>query len=94
MAVFLKQGVMGKLVDEARRGLGRVAAAFEANGEDLLITSIREGTHSAASLHYMGRAFDFRYPVGTWALDLEDVLGPGWDVVFYEGHVHAEFDPK
>ena len=66
-------------------------------GEDLLITSKRDGNHSAGSLHYRGDAIDCRYPKG---YDHQDVatavrveLGQDFDVVPEGNHLHVEYDP-
>ena len=94
MRVWIKQGVMGTLTPIARKGLGRVARFYFEHGEELYITSIMEGTHSAGSLHYAGMAFDFRKG-NCFALQaIRLVLGSDWDVVDEGNHCHAEYDPK
>jgi|SRR6185503_7140213 len=71
-----------------------------------VVTSCNDGTHSGASLHYDGRAFDTRtkHP----ALDGKETafrdevakrLGPDFDVVMEaigtdNEHLHTEYDPK
>ena len=65
------------------------------------VTSVRDGKHSARSLHYVGLAMDVRI----WALkedadktqaitELKAALGPDYDVVLEADHIHVEFDPK
>ena len=94
MTVWYKQGVVGDLQPVARKGLGRVARLFETGGDDLFITSIRDGNHMAGSLHYDGLAFDIRdnpkYPL----LEVRQTLGSGWDLVPESDHLHCEYDPK
>ena len=64
------------------------------------ITSLMDGTHSARSLHYSGRAVDFRtrdlsaLEVAHLAAALKSDLGPAFDVVVEETHIHVEWDPK
>ena len=76
----------------------------------ITITSGLDGTHSAGSLHYYGRAVDLRI----WKIDdngnrvfpkrqqltqmcqeLRQIIGPDYDVVVHHrSHVHVEYDPK
>ncbi len=98
--VRMKRGVvmMGRhpclfrMIDAAK------AAYFPLN-KDVVITSGFEGTHSIKSLHYQGKALDFR----TRHLDdaervevmdkLKTGLGKQYDCVFEGDHFHVEFDP-
>lgn len=97
MATWYKEGVYGELTTETAEGLRKVSKAFAARGEDLFVTSIREGTHSAGSFHPSGRAFDLRYP--KWGTPNDVVvalgrsLGPDFDVVPEGNHIHIELDP-
>jgi len=84
---------MGTLQPVARKGLGRVARFYKEHGEDLFITSIEEGSHSAGSLHYAGMAFDFREGECFSMQAIRLVLGENWDVIDEGNHIHAEFDP-
>lgn len=107
MNIWIKQGVMGDLCIELRKALGRVQLLYMSKRvEDFYITSKREGNHMMGSLHYDGRAVDFR----NRGISLEDVraaVGKGFDVVPFsvagEGspgtgvsytHYHLEYDPK
>lgn len=98
MTVWIKQGVIGGLSHPVRKALGRIAKFYKARGEDLYITSKREGNHGYGSLHYEGNAIDFRYPayeIGiSWKQDLVDAVGTGYDVVFEGNHIHVEYDPR
>lgn len=72
---------------------------------DLWVTSISDGKHKKNSLHYTGRAVDFRTKNIAAPLDretairkLREALGKDYDVLFeYVGtdneHCHAEYDP-
>lgn len=73
--------------------------AFRALGEEFIVTSVCEGTHNPASLHYVGFAFDVRTRdlkiVPAVARDaLDTVLGEEFDVVIEDSHLHVEFQPK
>ena len=66
------------------------AAAF-------VITSIIEGVHARASIHYMGGAVDLRRPVIKTTEIVDDLaakLGDDYDVVLENDHVHIEWQPK
>lgn len=94
MRVWFKQGVLGELAPIAQKGFGKVVRLYEREGlENFYVTSIREGNHSAGSLHYIGRAFDFHHQ-DVEASKVKAVLGNDWDVVVYDTFYHAEYDPK
>lgn len=71
-------------------------------GDELWVTSTREGRHMVGSRHYSGEAFDFRAPVvildggevGYLLNEVRELLGADFDVVFEGDHFHVEFDPK
>lgn len=99
MATWYKQGVYGELTREAHNARRKIERLYASKGEDLFITSICEGTHSAGTLHHQGDAFDSRYPKfapkHVLKSELKAILGPDYDV--YTGHrthLHVEYDPK
>lgn len=66
-------------------------------GADLVLRHALDGQHKLASLHYTGNAIDLR----TWEIDaklaakhLQHRLGPEYDVVLEETHIHVEYQPK
>lgn len=67
---------------------------------ELVITSLMDGTHNRASEHYTGMAFDFRTrDLGeTRAKEVAHTiganLGTDYDVVLETDHCHVEYDPK
>jgi hypothetical protein len=72
----------------------------EKAGVPCVITSGSDGKHGPNSLHYQGKALDFRtrhlrpdqvHPIYT---ALKAALGAQYDTVLEEDHVHCEFDPK
>lgn len=69
-------------------------------GLPCVITSGSDGKHGPNSLHYCGKALDFRtnslrpeqvHPV---YMALKQALGAQYDVVLESDHIHCEFDPK
>lgn len=70
-------------------------------GEELVVTCGLDGTHSAGSLHYYGRAVDLRTNYFTEAkakaicTELARRLhfrNDNYDVVFHKTHIHCEYD--
>lgn len=96
--MLLKAGVdISRLERNARRGLQKVAYQYEFHGEELIVTSTYEGNHGPGSLHYANQAFDVRPPKDnheTIIDEIENVLGPDYDVVPEGRHIHIEYDPK
>jgi len=72
--------------------------------EDLFVTHMQAGIHGDGSFHPFGRAFDVRYPKAAFKSstllvefkkEMRKKLKPlGFDIVFHDGHVHVEYDPK
>lgn len=67
-------------------------------GYDAIITAATDGKHAAGSLHYCGLALDFRtrhVPAELREKLLAEVkaaLGPEFDVILEETHLHVEYD--
>lgn len=69
------------------------------NAQDfMVITSLTDGKHGAASLHYTGEAVDLRLPTPLVKeqiiKQLKSALGSSYDVVLESDHIHIEHDPK
>lgn len=94
MALWYKQGVWGKLNREAADGLRHTQAVFAKHGEDVFVTSVRDGTHGPESLHPQGDAWDMRPSKTVTLEELRGVLGNGYDVVDEGNHWHVEYDPE
>ena len=65
--------------------------------EVLAVTSLLDGKHMRASLHYVGAAVDVGIPVtdvSAVVLALRAALGENYDVVLETDHIHIEFQPK
>lgn len=66
-------------------------------GAAFVVTSIMEGVHSRASIHYTGGAADLRRPIIRAAeivADMKQKLGDDYDVILESDHLHIEFQPK
>lgn len=69
---------------------------------EVTITSATDGQHMLTSLHYSGSAIDFRTRdlglsregLGDLAGELSSALGPDFDVVLEDTHLHVEWQPK
>ncbi len=97
MRIWKKLGACGDLQAPAQKAFGRVAKEFGKIGEDIFITSIRDGNHGSGSFHYIGMAFDIRYPKATtkaFEVRIRQAAGPNCDVIFHNTHIHVEYDPK
>lgn len=73
---------------------------FYVHGVAMVVTSGTEGTHSRTSLHYTGCAFDARIrdipdeTLRAIVKELKGGLGPDFDVVVENTHIHIEYQPK
>jgi hypothetical protein len=96
----LKNGItMNKLSSQIVLSLITASGIYQANGQELVITSITDSVHSVTSLHYNGMAVDLRTNVfsATTALkvakELAGALGNNFDVILESNHIHVEYDP-
>ena len=68
-------------------------------GVECVITSAFDGEHKPGSLHYEGKALDYRtrdipkLSRERFAKDVAERLPPGYDVVLESTHLHVEYDP-
>ncbi len=94
--MLLKPGVdISRLNRGKRRFLDKADAIYERYGEDFVVTSAYEGTHSPSSLHYADDAIDARKPEKYKReifSDLRNVNPAKYDVVDGGSHYHVEFD--
>jgi len=96
--MLIKAGVdISRLKRECRRSLPKVQRVLDVDGEELTITSTYEGNHGEGSLHYADEAYDIELPhhdpIGRCS-DIRKDLGPDFDVVGEDTHIHIEHDPK
>ena len=77
----------------------RLALLYHQYEQELVVTSLTDGTHLPTSLHYRGYAADLRTnQTPTWQLPhlldaIQHELGLAWDVVQEKDHFHVEYDP-
>lgn len=81
-------------------GLVIADSVYIKHKQDCVVTSVVEGTHSRASIHYAGGAFDLRTRniseeiLDILVSDLDAALGDDFDVVKESDHLHCEYQPK
>jgi len=103
--LLIKPGVkFTDLTPQILLGVIVVASVYEGYGAKCTITSVNDGKHSDNSLHYKGRAADFRTKdfVGdkvALVTSLKVALSENFDVVLEhvgakDEHIHVEYDPK
>lgn len=92
MPIWYKQGVFGSLQPCAVEGLRKTERLYSQKGEDVYVTALQDGTHSAGSFHMSGLAWDMRK--GTVPKEEHQrCLGADFQVVDEATHRHIEFDP-
>lgn len=90
---------------ELLTGLLVLDAAYRRNGVEMTVTSVTDGTHSLASLHYAGQAADIRTNdvddavVDAIALQARRDLPLDFDLLLEargtpNEHLHLEYQPK
>jgi hypothetical protein len=101
MPMFKAGVVFWQMVPEIENALPKIDDVhFKTVDRRAIITSARDGIHSAKSLHYQGRAIDVRSNDLTadqrarLCNELRRALGAGFDVVNEPDHIHIEWDPK
>ena len=102
MAVEIKEGVSIRgLRSETVYALRVIEGAFQDAGyPTVTLTAGVDGSHSRASLHYVGCAVDIRTnniassKLEPLRVEIARRLGAEFDVVFESNHFHIEFQPK
>ena len=96
--MYIKAGVdISRLNPEIRRTLKYVSAILKKEKVLFVISSTYEGNHLPHSKHYANDAYDLlssgiRYKPAFTAIKL--TLGPKFDCLFKQTHIHIEYDPK
>ena len=97
----LKNGVdISRLSPAMQVANAKAAVIWHLNGQELVVTAGRDGVHMNGSKHYTGDACDYRtryFPediIYVVLSDLRTALGPDYDVVLHDTHIHCEYDPE
>lgn len=101
MSISLKPGVrIIGVAPEMALALTIIASQYAKFGADCIITSCADSKHSQGSLHYSGRAMDFRTRnVSSGKRQalrdaISEALGDDYDAVLESNHIHVEYQPK
>jgi hypothetical protein len=95
----LKDGVsLVGLQPEALYGIDVCLFVFHDAGLRMTLTSCRDGAHGKYSHHFKGLAWDIRVWDLTGRIDwmcrkLREKLGPDYQVINEDDHIHVEYDP-
>lgn len=96
--IYLKKGVrLHGIRPEVVCALVIAHEIYAELDHDLVVTSVIDGKHMRASIHYTGGAIDFRTPEGrgeTLRQRIAEALGDDFDVVLEDTHIHVEWQPK
>lgn len=100
--LIIKSGVDLSMIDpRIWEAIPKIVAVYARYGADCIITSGRDGRHSARSWHYFGRALDFRTrhlpsegAKSKVAAEVKEAVGDAFDVVLERTHLHVEYDPR
>ena len=110
MSMYIKAGVkLCGLTPQAALGAMVAYSGWHEvlrDDQPFVLTSVTDGLHGKASLHYQGNAFDIRIvdPAGKWALstgaqqqvvgEMRRRLSGEFDVILESNHIHIEWQPK
>lgn len=101
MTIWLKDGVKpAGMRPELLLGMIVALSVYQKYEYDFVITSLLDSKHSRGSLHYSGAAVDLRTRhmkqehKRLIANEINEALGPDYDVILEKDHIHMEFQPK
>jgi hypothetical protein len=100
LAVAVKPGAIVNSVQAMEYARRVIAGIFNRNSYQLVITSGIDSVHMAGSLHYTGRAEDYRtrdiHPadLSRMVAEIRSALGSDYDVIIEPDHLHVEYDPN
>ena len=96
--IYIKKGVrLHGIRSEIVLALMIVNEVYSELGHEVIVTSVIDGKHMRASIHYTGGAIDIRAPKQkpeTYTQRIAEALGDDFDVVLENGHIHIEWQPK
>lgn len=101
MAMIMKKGVKLKGIQpEILAIIPIVEDAYKRRNYPLVVTSANDGDHMEGSRHYTGEAIDTRIrhvqtegEINSIFWEIREEIGPEFDVVLEEDHIHIELDP-
>ena len=97
--VKFKHGVkLAGLQPEMLHAIDVCADVFDRDSLTVTITSARDGRHGHHSHHYKGLAIDIRVweipgKVNFYCEKFREALGPEYQVINEQDHIHIEYDP-
>jgi hypothetical protein len=101
MLQFKRGVIQSEVSSQVWFAIGVTYEIYQHHTQACTVTSLRDGKHSAASLHYGGHAVDLRTRDLTAELlnsiysEIRARLFPlGFDVIKETDHIHCEYDPK
>ncbi len=96
--IHLKKGVrLHGIKPELVLALVIADQVYTKMGHDLVITSVIDGEHGRASIHWVGGAVDIRLPGDQGIAARNRIarrIGQDFDVVLEGNHIHIEWQPK
>lgn len=104
MSLMFKEGVrFPPVASPIYMAIAVANEVYEEAGHDCVVTSIWDGAHSTASLHWVGHACDLRTVAAGIRDDEAQVIAQilthrlpdnEFDVVVESDHIHVEYQPK
>jgi hypothetical protein len=88
---------LSRLRKEIRQALFACEFVYNQWEDEVQVYHTFDGKHMQGSLHYKNRAVDVSMPFQNVNAIVEEIrlfLGPEYDVVVEEDHLHVEWDPK
>jgi len=74
---------------------------FKNYGQDMVVTSVMDGTHGSKSLHRYGyavdirtRNFQYQSDIDLVVKDMKEYLTEDYDIIKESDHIHLEYDIK
>ena len=98
--MIIKNGVIMQVLKmPMQKVLGVADKVYKVHGQELVVTSALDGTHSPTSLHYYGYALDFRTryfkdDLESWQVlkEIQSKLGDDYTCIFEGNHIHVQYN--
>ena len=96
--IHIKDGVrLHGIMPEIVLAIVVASQVYDDLGHELIVTSVIDGKHMRASIHYIGGAADLRLPGDDGIAARNRIarrLGGDYDVILEGNHIHIEWQPK